>query len=408
LDDSAGQIQVQLASDQAHSGLGWGHLTRVRSNAGREDFRGTGAEVRSDAHGALRTLQGLALSTQARPAGQGHVTDVADSTQALHQGLQQHGAMGDLALQHSAQEPKDQAKVAQALEDQHAGVTGKGALEEAAKEAAKDVVKAAAKDTAPGLPKPFPELAEPHVLVSGAAGIATTARESTQQYSENHHAISSAGHVGLSAGDSVAVSARESIRLFAFKGGLRLTAFGRKLELQAVKSSLLLRAKVDIVQTSQEIEIQAKSKVLLNGAGSFRRWDGSITTGTKGRWMVYAAGYGFKPGKSMAAPALRTAKGAPKLELHYQYDDLSAVAGAAYKLTFAGGEVLQGVLDADGRAVIENPPDGAYSVEYGESAVPTKPPAALEPKDWVDPKQQGSLAAQWRAAYAQKNKKGGV
>jgi hypothetical protein len=148
--------------------------------------------------------------------------------------------------------------------------------------------------------------------------------------------------------------------------------------------------------------------VVVNGAGSFRRWDGSITTGTKGRWMVYAADYGLKPGQSMAAPALRTAKGAPKLELHYQYDDLSAVAGSAYKLTFAGGEVLQGVLDADGRAVIENPPDGAYSVVYGESAVPTKPPAALEPKDWVDPKQQRTQADQWRAEHVQESKKGGV
>jgi type VI secretion system secreted protein VgrG len=266
------------------------------------------------------------------------------------------------------------------LEDQHAGVTGKGALEDAAKEAAKDVVKAAPKGAAPGLPKPFPELAEPHVLVSGAAGIATTARESTQQYSENHHAISSAGHVGLSAGDSVAVSARESIRLFAFKGGLRLTAFGRKLELQAVKSSLLLRAKVDIVQTSQEIEIQAKSKVLLNGAGSFRRWDGSITTGTKGRWMVYAADYGFKPGNKLPVPVLPNYSGTlkedkPKGDLLFTLlahaQDGAPVPHEPYTLLKGGAQVAKGVTDALGQVVIKDhdPATTQYTVKLADGRV---------------------------------------
>ena len=40
MDDTTGEIQVQLASDHQDSALNLGHVTRVVSTSGRADFRG--------------------------------------------------------------------------------------------------------------------------------------------------------------------------------------------------------------------------------------------------------------------------------------------------------------------------------------------------------------------------------
>lgn len=66
------------------------------------------------------------------------------------------------------------------------------------------------------------------------------------------------------------------------------------------------------------------------------------------------------------------------IELHYHYDDLEPVRGAPYKLVFNSGQVLQGVLDQQGYALIPNAPPGRYRVELGEDERDYIPPP-LEP-----------------------------
>ena len=56
------------------------------------------------------------------------------------------------------------------------------------------------------------------------------------------------------------------------------------------------------------------------------------------------------------------------LELHFNYDDLSPVVGAPYKVTFDDGTVLQGALDASGYKMLRAVPKGGYTIEYGEDA----------------------------------------
>jgi type VI secretion system secreted protein VgrG len=116
---------------------------------------------------------------------------------------------------------------------------------------------------------------------------------------------------------------------------------------------------------------------------------GDIDFTTPGAFTVHGATHAFEAGGSQAAelPALPAAAigEAPRfVELNYDYDDLTPVANASYKVVFETGEVLQGTLDADGFARIEGVPKGAYIVEYGDDPAPWVPPP-LDQLPWEHP-----------------------
>lgn len=75
---------------------------------------------------------------------------------------------------------------------------------------------------------------------------------------------------------------------------------------------------------------------------------------------------------SAELPALpHPANVANAIELNFQYDDLDAIPGAPYVVTFADGSVRKGALDEKGHAALKNVPPGEYTVEFGE-----------DPRDW--------------------------
>ena len=68
-DDTHEAIQTQVRSDAFDSQLALGHVTRIERHAGRQDARGAGFELRTDAHGVIRAAQGLLLTSEPRPNG---------------------------------------------------------------------------------------------------------------------------------------------------------------------------------------------------------------------------------------------------------------------------------------------------------------------------------------------------
>ena len=112
LDDSQEQIQAQLKSDHEHSQLSLGHITRIEEHEGRTDYRGSGFELRSDGYGAIRSQQGLLISTEGRPAAQGHMLSMAETTARLRAAQNQHQEQGEIAARYQAQTTQDQAAVA--------------------------------------------------------------------------------------------------------------------------------------------------------------------------------------------------------------------------------------------------------------------------------------------------------
>ena len=265
LDDTEQKIQAQLKSDHQHSQLALGHITRIEDNAGRKDPRGEGFDLRTDGHGVLRAKDGLLISTEARNNAQAHAKDMAETTGRLQQAQSQHEALGDLAKQHQAQDATDQGDVAKDIEAQNDAVQGKGAEGQ------------------------FPELTEPHIAIASPACIESTTPGNNQQHSGKHHAITSGAHTSISSNKSLLVVAKDAVRMFAYKSGMKLISASSDVNVTALKTSIHLLAKMDITLTSNTIALTAKKQVLVNGGGSYMKWSaGSIEEGTAGTRVAHA------------------------------------------------------------------------------------------------------------------------
>lgn len=283
LDDTSERIQAQLKSDHRHSQLSLGHIARIEDHMGRKDPRGQGFELRTDGHGVLRAKEGLLITTEERGGARLHMLDSGETLARLVEGHDQHDQLSDSAQQARAHEAGDQDEVVQALKDQNDAIGGSGG------------------DPTRG---EFPELAEPHLVMSSPAGIETTTPRSTHLASGEHMALTSGAHTSISARKSLLVSARQAIRMFAFKAGIRLVAGSADIDLTALKNGIHLLAKLDITLTAEKILIKALQEVEVNGGGSYSRWNkDGIEHGTSGSWIEYASLHSMQGPRNRPVPA---------------------------------------------------------------------------------------------------------
>ncbi|MDI3383520.1 type VI secretion system tip protein TssI/VgrG [Xenophilus aerolatus] len=285
LDDTDKKIQAQLKSDHQHSQLSLGSIARIEDNAGRKDPRGQGFELRTDGHGALRAADGLLITTEARHGARQHMLDSEETASRLAQGQDQHDSLASAARQAEAQEAGDQHDVAAALKAQNDDIKGKGG-DRAANE--------------------FPELLAPHLVLSSPAGIESTTPKSTHVASGDHIALTSGAHTSVSAGKSFLVSVKQAIRLFVYKGVIRIVAALDNIYIEAQKQGIHLRAKEEITLRAKRIVLEADEFVKVNGGTSYGNWNSSgIVNGTNGTWLEHAAVHSFAGPDSLPLPAIR-------------------------------------------------------------------------------------------------------
>ena len=266
LDDSIGrEISCSIQLD----GKGEYILGTVEDQQGRKDERGEGFELRTDGHGAIRAKDGLLITTEQRQQARAHIKDMGETSQRLSARREQHESLSNAAQQAQAHGAGDQDEVARALREQNQAIEGRGQGD-----------------------KPFPELAEPHLVLSSPAGIESSTAGSTHIASDEHTAITSGAHASISAGGSLLASVRQAIRLFAHEAGARLIAYGGDIDIKALKQNIHVVAKMNITHQANRITIAARQEVLINGGGSYMRWSrGGIESGTNGGWVEYAASH---------------------------------------------------------------------------------------------------------------------
>ncbi|WP_317201273.1 type VI secretion system Vgr family protein [Janthinobacterium sp.] len=282
LDDSNGRIQAQLKSDHQHSQLSLGHISRIEDNAGRKDARGEGWELRSDGNGALRSGKGMLISTEGRERARKHITDSAEPLRRLTAAREQHERFADFAQQLEAQEKgADQSAVAAALQEQNDAIKGAGEGE---------------------------ELAAPHLLMAGAAGIEASTAQSIHLASGAHSAVTTGGHLSFSVGQRLLASVKDGIRLFAHQMGMKLIAASGVIEIKALSDAIKMIAKLDIeiISTEDKIRIYSSKAVEIGAGDSFTIWKpGSIVDYTQDRITFAnfsAPGPKLMPGSVPALP----------------------------------------------------------------------------------------------------------
>ncbi|MFD0874560.1 type VI secretion system Vgr family protein, partial [Massilia pinisoli] len=288
LDDTAGKIQAQLKSDHLCSQLSLGHITRIEDTKGRKDARGEGWELRTDGHGVVRAAMGMLITTEARNNAALHCKDIGETVERLYAASDIHENLAETARLNSAQDsPAQQGAVANVIKKQTDGI--KGNRTDDAK---------------------FPELAQPHLVLSSPAGIATSTAQSTHIASNGNTALTTGRSLSIASGDSLFASIRQTFRLLVHKAGMKLVASAGNIDVDALSDSINLIAKLNISQSATTITITAKEKIVINGGGSYVKFSADgIEHGTNGTFVAHAATHSFVDAKNMEANVLIPGRG---------------------------------------------------------------------------------------------------
>lgn len=320
LDDTYAQIQAQLKSDHLHSQLSLGYITRIDNNRGRTDARGEGWELRTDGHGVARAAKRMLITTETRKSGSGQVRDMAETAQRIIKADEQHKALGQIAIENSAQEAgNSQTDVAAILQTDIDSIRG-----------------------VQGNIKNVTEFGKPYLILASPAGITTAATSDTRIVSGRNTATTAGESFSLTAGMSILASARQALRLFAQKAGMKLVAAAGDIDVQALSNNIKLLAKLDITQSANRITISAKDEIVLNGGGSYAKFGaGSIELGTSGSFTAHAATHSLPGAKSMSVnAAMAAAKNASPVVTEEIIDELMEEKGwVEFKLVDQDGAI---------------------------------------------------------------------
>jgi type VI secretion system secreted protein VgrG len=234
LDDTTGEISAQLASEHGGSQLNLGYLTQPRAN-GRGEPRGEGAELRSEMAVAVRGAEGVLISASTGGGTAGKQLERSELIRIVG-GLQKLAEqLSKLAERYAEEAPHgpELVQLAEKISELHEG----------------------------GMQL---------VAIDGPMGVTVTSGQNLLLGSVTDVDIASGGDTCISTAGSGAFRAALSLGIFANQGDVKLTAASGKVQVQAQNNAMMLLAKkvLEIMSTTDWINITAKQGVRINGGGT--------------------------------------------------------------------------------------------------------------------------------------------
>lgn len=189
--------------------------------------------------------------------------------------------------------------------------------------------------------------------------------------------FSADGQINQIAGDSLNLStqknliahAQNRISVFAAQNGIKQVAAKGKFEAHAQSDGMDLLAKqgIQIISTEDRIEITSPKEIVITAGGSQIKLNGSgIFPTTGGKFEVKAGQHMFMRGASVTNqfPALPKYNNKNWIGLELLDTVGEAYSDIKYKIHFEGNQIIEGKLDAEGKAYHDNVPQKAIKVEY--------------------------------------------
>ena len=318
IDDTPGQIGIQLASDHAATQLNLGYLTTPRQD-GRATPRGDGFELASDESGSLRTAKSLLISAWGRLNVSGKQLSNHEHVALLKDCLDLCKSLGDYAAEHLAL-----------------------ALDPAPQGELMDDVKAAA---AGGNTDPQGRGGKPTLSVTAPEGIAVTTPKTIVSYAGVNVDTVAQNHMQLTAGQRFNLNAGKGISLFSHMDGITQIAHNGKFLMQSQHDDMQIDSAKDIkITAAQRLVIMAEEIVFMATGGAYLQLKGgspevggpaALTVKTDGHnWNGPASGHtelpSFGKGDLGRTPQLlRASDGKPVegMKLHVERDGDGPVTG---------------------------------------------------------------------------------
>lgn len=331
MDDTNGQIQAVLSSDHQHSQLNLGYLTRITGREGRRDFRGEGYELRTDGWGALRAAKGLLVTSWKQS-----INDEATAQQDNTEGADTLRAVLDSATNRSkAAEMASDARGERKFG--HRGLDSQSALHEHTW-----------------------SLSKPVVFITSPAGVATSTPQSIVHAAGEDLGNYAVGHLDLTAGKILSLSAAQGVRQHVERGGhATVVSHGDyHVHVQDGQTEVLSQKGITIEARTGDITLKTKGgSIVLTEAGDILIKGARETHEIAGTLELGAAKV-VNSGAVPAAPSkpfwgqMNVGKFSQQLVLA---EALHTIGGKAahygYKIVGKDGAVLKsGKLDADGKS----------------------------------------------------------
>lgn len=311
-DDTDAQGRVQLKSSHAASELNLGHLIHAADNY-RGSFRGSGAELRTDAYGAIRAGAGL-LITSYKIHHQAGARDPAGDNAAGIALLKQAVKLGE-ALSKAAATHQTVALAAhvgthapgacvlnaaapplQALLNAVSGMVSDQDIDSA-------VADAAEKLTTPAAGK-LPHTSDAIIAISAQAGLGVSAGQSVQLANGETATFMSGQDTQFVTGGQMRMHTGQAIGILggAVKAGennvgLQLIAAKDAIDIQALRDTATIHARdeVNVISANGHIDWAAAKSISLSTAGgaNITIEGGNITVQCPGKIVVHAGKKSF-------------------------------------------------------------------------------------------------------------------
>jgi len=340
-DDTDAQGRVQLRSTHAASELTLGHLIHSADNY-RGSLRGQGAELRTDAYGAVRAGAGLLISSykinhgaDARdPAGDNaagiallkqavKLGETFSETAKTHQTVALAGHIGAAKANASTLDPK--AAPLQAMLTAVSGMVGNASLDAAKADAAE-------KKTAPGDDQ-LPHASAPIIAISGKGGIGVTSGAAVQLANGETISLMSGDDSQFVVGGQMRAHSGQAIGVLggavkAGEGGLGLQLIAAKdaIDIQAQADELKVQARddINIVSANASVDWAAAKRISLSTAGgaNITIEGGNITVQCPGKLTIHAGkkNFGGPAQMEQTMPVLPKSENS-WVQMRAEYDD---------------------------------------------------------------------------------------
>ncbi len=378
-DDSTGQVRTKLSSEHAKTQLNLGYLIHPRSN-GKGDARGEGFELRTDAHGAIRAGHGLLLTTEAKGGAAGKQLDRNPASSQLESALELAKSLGEVATKQLADTIETGENEQTIKPDNSNGEKNKTGHLHHHVHAAKSWEAGTNTDTDGNTKSEDQAGQQPLLMLHGQDGLALTTPNSLTQTAGSNLDQVAQRDSNQTTGRRWIHNVGQHISLFVSgvkdKVTLKLIAAKGKVQMQAQSDDIEITADKNVKLTAIKGQnlFNAKQEILLTAGGAYIRIKGGkIELHAPGKVSFKGASHDWSGPKSqnISTPMMPQTENAKNwLELNHHYDDLTPLAGAAYKVVFADGSVREGKLDNKGHARLEGVPLGSAQVYYGEDPRP--------------------------------------
>ncbi|MET0855792.1 MAG: type VI secretion system Vgr family protein, partial [Telluria sp.] len=320
-DDTDGQGRVQLKTTHATTELNLGHLIHTADNY-RGSFRGTGAELRTDAYGAVRAGAGLLISSYKishssavrEAAGENaagnallkQAMKLAESFSAAAKTHETVGLAGHLgATKASTSAIDDEAAPLKALWTASAGMLSKHSIDEARSDAASRSIDAGAGKV--------PHASAPMISIAAKAGLGVVAGQDVQLSTGETVTIASGADSQITAGGQMRVHSGQAIGVLAGavkagegNVGLQLIAGKGAIDYQAQADELKVQARdeINVISANAHIDWAAAKSISLSTAGGANITidGGNITVQCPGKITVHAGVKKFNEPADLSYP----------------------------------------------------------------------------------------------------------